>query len=491
MRVDLGKVVAILTGAIALAPCGWAGPDAADGKPSAERRAEANVAWLCRPGLESNPCVGDQTTRYFEPDGSSRVGRPEVPANPPIDCFYVYPGVSNQPTPNATKSADPEIRSIAQYQAQRFSTRCRVYAPLYRQVTAAGIAIASQTRDTSGYDTAFGDVREAWFEYLRAHNHGRGFVLLGHSQGARILRALIRREIDGNPAVRARLVAAMLPGANVSVAKGRRVGGDFANVPACESATQTGCVIAYSTFNSAPPRNARFGRTDTDPFGGALGLPSGPEVEPLCTNPAARTGGGLESLQPSEPFAPGAWATMLAKTYGGPPPSADTPWLQPLDHYTGRCEGFDGANVLMISPVAGARTLSPSPDDTWGLHVVDVSIALGNLVTIVGEQTRAWVADRRPLRARLRGRRTSRGAMDLTATVTGPPRRKLRVTLRREGHRVARRRTRLDRAGRARARFRVRYSGCYRVSVRTVAGRVDRVRSRRLCLRLRRTEGGA
>jgi hypothetical protein len=46
----------------------------------------------------------------------------------------------------------------------------------------------------------------------------------------------------------------------------------------------------------------------------------------------------------------------------------------------------------MLSPVAGARTLSPSPDDTWGTHLVDINIALGNLVTIVGEQCQAWLA---------------------------------------------------------------------------------------------------
>src|SRR3954449_6553628 len=167
--------------------------------------AGAEVKWLCRPGLAGQPCVGDQTTRYFASDGSSRAGKPAVVAKPAIDCFYVYPTVSNQPTPNATQAADPEVRSIAKYQAQRFSTRCRVFAPLYREVTAVGVAMASQTHDTSGYTTAFGDVREAWRSYLRNDNHGRGFVLIGHSQGSRMLRALIRQEIDSQPSLRGRL----------------------------------------------------------------------------------------------------------------------------------------------------------------------------------------------------------------------------------------------------------------------------------------------
>src|SRR3954452_21235444 len=133
--------------------------------------AGAEVKWLCRPGLAGQPCVGDQTTRYFAPDGSSRVGQPATIAKPAIDCLYVYPTVSNQPTPNATQTADPEVRSIAKYQAQRFSTRCRVFAPLYREVPALGVAVAGQTHDAGAYDTAYADVREAWRRYLRDDNH--------------------------------------------------------------------------------------------------------------------------------------------------------------------------------------------------------------------------------------------------------------------------------------------------------------------------------
>jgi DUF3089 family protein len=352
--------------------------------------AQAEVKWLCRPGVAGNPCVGDQTTTFFSSDGSSRVGKPAVDARPRIDCFYVYPTVSNQPTPNATQTADPEVRSIALYQAQRFSTRCRVFAPLYREVTALGVTMASNTHDTSPYETAYKDVREAWLSYLRRDNRGRGVVLIGHSQGSRMLRALIRAEIDRKPAVRRRLVSAIIPGANATVA-------DFKHVPACRTAAQTGCVISYSTFNEPPPDNARFGRTDTDPVGGALGLPAGKGLEVLCVDPAALARSkGLASLLPSEPFAPGVIAALLLKLYGGPPPSADTPWLQPRDHYTGRCVTSNGAHVLMLSSVAGARTLNPSPDDTWGVHLVDVNIALGNLTAIVGAESRAWRRKHRP-----------------------------------------------------------------------------------------------
>jgi len=424
--------------------------------------AHADVRWLCRPSLASDPCRGDQTTTYVESDGSSRVATPAVPASSPVDCFYVYPTVSNQPTTNATATPDPEVRSIALYQAQRFSTRCAVYAPLYREVTAAGVSVASQTHDTKPYETAFGDVRDAWRAYLRDDNRGRGVILVGHSQGSRMLRALIRREIDPDPAQRARLVGAYIPGANAT----RQ---DFAHVPPCTKPSQAGCVVSYSTFNDTPPDNARFGRTDTDPVGNALGLPAGPGTDVLCTDPTelSGTGGRLESLIPSEPFAPGVIAALLLKLYGGPPPSADTPWLQPRDHYTARCETSNNAHVLMIAPVGDAKHLTPSPDDTWGVHLVDVNIALGNLLTLAGTQTRAWLDTRKPLRVGLRARRHGQ----LTATLTGPPGRVVRVVLHRGNRAVARRTATIP----SHVRFVVRRPGRYRFTAGAARSRTVRL----------------
>src|SRR3954452_6266809 len=203
-----------------------------------------------------------------------------------------------------------------------------------------------------------------------------------------MLRALIRREIDPKPKLRKRLVSAVIPGANATTK-------DFKHVPPCRTKAQTGCLISYHTFNETPPDNARFGRTDTDPVGSALGLPSGKGLKVICVNPAKLAHQGeLKSLLPSEPFAPGIIAALLLRLYGGPPPSADTPWLQPSDHYTARCETSNGAHVLMISPVGDARTLTPSPDDTWGVHLVDVNIALGNLMKVTAAETKTWLRRR-------------------------------------------------------------------------------------------------
>ena len=63
-----------------------------------------------------------------------------------VDCFYVYPTVSGQQTRLATRRVDPELRSIALYQAARLSQVCRVYAPVYRQATVPALQAGTTTR---------------------------------------------------------------------------------------------------------------------------------------------------------------------------------------------------------------------------------------------------------------------------------------------------------------------------------------------------------
>ena len=88
-------------------------------------------------------------------------------------------------------------------------------------------------------------------------------MLIGHSQGSLMLIKLIKQEIDNSPAMRKLLVSAILLGGNVLVPEGQLEGGSFKNVPACTSATDTGCVIAYSSFTKEPPANSFFGRPDS------------------------------------------------------------------------------------------------------------------------------------------------------------------------------------------------------------------------------------
>jgi pimeloyl-ACP methyl ester carboxylesterase len=345
--------------------------------------AAAKTVWLCKPGLATNPCLAPLTTTVIDADGPAGVERTRRARRPEIDCFYVYPTVSGQPTVNANREIEAEQRAVARQQASRFSQVCRPYAPVYRQLTLAAIA-RPEGIPLAGARRAYRDVRDAWREYLRRHNGGRGVVLIGHSQGTYMLRELVRREIDRRPKVRRRLVSALLIGGNVLVAKGRATGGDFENVPACRRARQTGCVIAYSAFSDVPSTDALFGRVITR-FPRAGGDSARHEV--LCTNPASLDGGTgtPRPLFRTERF-PGVIGAVADD-----PPAAPTPWAALPGRFTARCRDEGGASWLHITPAPGdpRPTLNQTLGPAWGLHLYDVNLALGDLVEIVRRQAKA------------------------------------------------------------------------------------------------------
>jgi hypothetical protein len=351
--------------------------------------ADAKTKWLCKPGTDPDPCKGSLKTTVFDSAGGSTVETAKNARRPKYDCFYVYPTVSEQPTDNANRHVDPQQTAIAQYQAARYSEDCRVYAPMYRQLTLKAIGGAGV--DPQAAEIAYGDVLDAWHAYLRKYNHGRGVVLIGHSQGTGMLNQLLSTEIEKNRSQRRKLISAILLGGNVTVKKGKDVGGTFKRTPLCRSDKQTGCVIAFSTFNQTPPDDALFGRTD-GPFAAVPDGADPKDYRVACTNPAALDGGSgpLETLARSEPF-PGTLGVGITIMYGGPQPTAATPWLTPQDHYRGKCVYANGATSLMLSPIDGAKTLNPSPDATWGLHLLDANVGLGNLVDIVREQGKQYL----------------------------------------------------------------------------------------------------
>ena len=342
--------------------------------------AHADVRWLCKPGLAQNPCAQPGDTARYAPDGRYLGRDTTTPARRRVDCFYVYPTVSGQPTPAATRRIDPEIRSIARYQAARYSRTCRVFAPVYRQVTLAGLNAAT----AADWARARNDVKAAWRTYLRRFNHGRGVVLIGHSQGTFHLRDVLADEIEPHRAQRRLLVSALLLGGSVSVAAGRNTGGDLGRLRACRRAGQTRCVIAFSTFGAPVPPDAVFGRS------------ADPRREVLCTNPAALGGGvgNVDPIVPARPFAPGTAIAATLAAVGFPFPRSSATWIRFPRAYTARCADSGEAHVLLVTPRSGSPALTPVPAATWGLHLVDANLALGQLDAIVRRQATAFLARR-------------------------------------------------------------------------------------------------
>jgi hypothetical protein len=356
--------------------------------------------WLCWPGATPNACDVDLSTTVVSADGSTKVETFKANPAAPIDCFYVYPTVSTDPGLLATMAKEPAELRVVEQQFARFGASCRQFAPVYRQFTLTAL-VAFMTghplpgatpgsRPTTPYD----DVRDAWNYYLAHENHGRGVVLIGHSQGSGVLTELIKREIDGKP-VQKQIVSAILMGTRLPVPAGADVGGAFKSIPLCRSTAQTGCAIAYASFrdNFPPPENSRFGKPDSPE----------PGMVAACVNPANLAGGEGEL---HAYLASGS--QMIAASAARPPEWAKgktiaTPFVSLPGMLTAQCATTGAFNYLAIhvnpSP-SGARASDINGDVVfggqvqrdWGLHLIDANLAMGNLVALVADEGRAWSA---------------------------------------------------------------------------------------------------
>ncbi|MGA2009664.1 MAG: DUF3089 domain-containing protein [Solirubrobacteraceae bacterium] len=346
----------------------------------------ARTVWLCRPGLRPDPCTPGLSTSVYSPALKLIGSRaPRVDRRPPIDCFYVYPTVSFEPGPLANLDIQPAETEVALTQAARYSQYCDVYAPMYRQVTTPALFTLGLARaEKLGLGTPLRDVERAFADFLARYSHGRGFVLIGHSQGAILLRRLIATEIDPDPALRARLVSAILLGGDVVVRSHSTVGGDFRHIPACTRAGELHCVIAFSTFDATPPADSLFG----------VSFARGESI--LCTNPTALAGGTglLDPIFPSahaQATAAAEAAALSGHAGAGATATAGAParvWNSLPGAYSARCTS-GAVHVLEVRPRDGALAPAPLPTRAWGLHLLDASIALGNLVDIVGRDAAA------------------------------------------------------------------------------------------------------
>jgi hypothetical protein len=368
--------------------------------------AHASVVWLCHPGMAHDPCEIPLVTTVENLGGGSHV---QTTARAPeskraVDCFYLYPTVSNQLTINATDVVDPVETSIAQWQAASFSSVCRVYAPIYRQVTASGLFgaefIPVSLDPYAPMAIAYSDVLAAWKQYLTQDNHGRGFILIGHSQGSILLEQLIRTQIDPNPTLRRRLVGAFIEGGQVTVPTGKTTGGDFQQIPICTRRGQFGCVIAYSSYPVDPLPFSILGNETTDDDWVPFGWPQhGTSYSIACTDPGRLSGltGQFGLTYPSQPFASGAIADGLELTAGGALPTAHTTWIEPPWRYTGSCQTINGATVFRYYPVGKSRQFGEYPP-TWGSHLFDLNLGVNRLTRIAQLQAKAWLVAHKPKR---------------------------------------------------------------------------------------------
>jgi hypothetical protein len=348
-----------------------------------------DAAWLCRPG-RADACAANQDVTVIRADGKRKTERFRPAAAPAFDCFYVYPTVSLDPGANSDMIAGDEERQVAMAQAARFAAACRVFAPMYRQVTLGALRAAMTGQPNPGDRAmALADVTAAWNDYLARDNKGRGVVLIGHSQGAGVLKTLIAQSIEGRP-IQRNIVSAMLIGTNVAVPQGRDVGGDLKRLPLCRTVGQYGCVVTYTSFraDAPPPADSRFARV---PDTGMVAA---------CTNPAALTGG--KAVADSVLGAQGAGqASAKPGSWTRDAVAVATPFVKVPGLISTECVSAGGFTYLAVTvnaDPADPRTDTIVGDVTyqgrvlpdWGLHLIDMPVVMGNLVTLADTQAKAW-----------------------------------------------------------------------------------------------------
>lgn len=326
------------------------------------------ATWICRPGVDDGTCSANLDAIAIDPAGRRTPVPYVAAADPRIDCFYIYPTVSGDRTMFSDMRFDRTEARAVHGQAARLGSVCRLFAPAYRQLTGAGLrwAMARRAADPAAldFDPPYRDVLAAWRDYLARDNHGRGVVLIGHSQGAILLKRLIAEEIDGRPA-RKRLAGVYLAG-NLDLTSG-----SFRTIAPCRAAGQTGCLVAWSSYREGAQGPRIFG-------GGDAGHPA------ICVNPAAPAGGR------------GALKSYFPKPIGAP--AADPLYIEAIGQLSAECVRDGRGSVLRIRIEPGrhadlmeaalGRQAAAAPG--WGLHALDIGLVQGSMIDLIARQSAAW-----------------------------------------------------------------------------------------------------
>jgi hypothetical protein len=354
------------------------------------------AGWICLPE-RSDICSTPLATTVLNPNGYGSTGQSKVAKDAGVDCFVVYPTMSRDPGMNSDLNpGDGEEKAAIVSQFARFSGACRMYVPIYRQMTLGAVGAAAAGADVSKPAIlAYADVRAAWKEYLAKHNKGRPYVLLGHSQGSLMIQQLIANEIEGNPEAK-RMKLAIIPGFNLLVPQGKLTGGTFKTTPVCSTPSQTGCVMSWVSFRdkNEPPPGAIFGYADK------------PGMTVACTNPARPGSAEWASLDSywyarsalPVPGGPMQWSSE------GPPPS---PFLRTEGLVSARCVNGGPRGYLSIRTnanpndkrtdrIGGEVAVLGMFIPGWGMHLADLSAPMGDLVERVSALNGAKSASGQP-----------------------------------------------------------------------------------------------
>lgn len=171
-------------------------------------------------------------------------------ASKPVDVFYLYPTAYMPSSPGAPVvcSADnPQMRSGAKAAFSRtataFSPLANIYAPYYRQATIQIVSMPYEKQEPIVGGEPTTDALSAFDYYIKHLNHGRPFILAGHSQGSHIMINLMADYMKKNPEVYKRMIAAYVPGYSITPQYLQQ----NSELKFAENADDTQVIVSYNT----------------------------------------------------------------------------------------------------------------------------------------------------------------------------------------------------------------------------------------------------
>ena len=164
--------------------------------------------------------------------------------------------------------------------ASVFNGCCSIYTPRYRQATFGSYYVPAAEANAV-FSIAYEDIETAFDYFIEELAANQPFILAAHSQGALHGQRLLEK-IDKDPKIRNAMVAAYIGGHKFPR---QAFGTSIKNIPLCESAEQTGCVISWNTYG----KDFNPYRNDV-PFTWKDEKINLPERAPIvCTNPITWT----------------------------------------------------------------------------------------------------------------------------------------------------------------------------------------------------------
>ncbi|MBU9735957.1 DUF3089 domain-containing protein [Diplocloster agilis] len=168
-----------------------------------------------------------------------------------VDIFYVYPTAWGMPEGSTSVVSTIDNEKMRRTAAGNFETQAtafqpvgNIFAPFYRQLDAGFILSKSPLVERAYIGvTPYADIEDSFDYYIKHYNHGRPFILAGHSQGSMVLKELLMVYMKEHPDVQERMVAAYLLGFSVTGEDMQR----NHHLKYAEGPDDTGVIISFNT----------------------------------------------------------------------------------------------------------------------------------------------------------------------------------------------------------------------------------------------------